>query len=219
MARPSAAVSGARKQRTRKAAKTAVKKPRRKSASVAEPHAQMTAASRVLELIAKSPSDLQPVFDAIVQTAVRLVGCETASIQRCDGKHFWSFARCRHEDGFLNSRLAPIEPSANLPSRAIVSRKPLHLPDWSQIELPEFERRIREQLGYQSAVYLPLLREQECIGVLGLAGSRPGMFGETAIAQPEFLRILTRSGLGCSGNGSLRLLIERVILPKGGRMG
>ncbi|MDH6259571.1 GAF domain-containing protein [Bradyrhizobium sp. BR13661] len=191
MARRSAAVSGARKQRGRKVAKTAAMKPVRKPASVAELRAQMTAASRVLELIAKSPTDVQPVFDAIVQTVVRLVGCETAFIQRCDGKHFWSVARCRRDDGLVtvvNPRHAPIDPNANFPSRAIVSRATLHLPDWSQIELPEFERRIQEQLGYHSAVYLPLLREDECIGVLGLAGSRPGMFGETEIALAESFR-------------------------------
>ena len=54
-----------------------------------------------------------------------------------------------------------------------MEKKTLHLPDWSAIELPEFERRIQETLGYNSAVYLPLLREGECIGVLGIAGSRP----------------------------------------------
>jgi GAF domain-containing protein len=191
MARRSAAVSGAGKPRRSKVAKTAANKQRRKPASVAELRAQMTATSRVLELIAKSPSDLQLVFDAIVQTVVRLVGCETAFIQRCDGRHFWSVARCRREDGLVtvfDPRHAPIDPNANFPSRAIVGRTTLHLPDWSQIELPEFERRIQEQLGYQSAVYLPLLREEECIGVLGLAGSRPGMFGETEIALAESFR-------------------------------
>jgi len=191
MARRSATVSGVRKQRRSKVAKTSAKSPRRKPASVAELRAQMTATSRVLELIAKSPSNLQPVFDAIVQTVVQLVGCETAFIQRCDGRHFWSVARCRREDGLVtvfDPRHAPIDPNANFPSRAIVSRTTLHLPDWSQIELPEFERRIQEQLGYQSAVYLPLLREAECIGVLGLAGSRPGMFGETEITLAESFR-------------------------------
>ncbi|MDE2377666.1 GAF domain-containing protein, partial [Bradyrhizobium sp.] len=153
--------------------------------------ARQTATADILRVISRSPTDVQPVFDAIVQTVVRLVGCETAFIQRCDGKYFWSVARCTREEGLMtviNPRHAPIDPSANFPSRAIVGRTTLHLSDWSRIELPEFERRIQEQLGYQSAVYLPLLRDGECIGVLGLAGSRPGMFGETEIALAEAFR-------------------------------
>jgi len=152
---------------------------------------RQTASGDILRVISQSPTDVQPVFDAIVQTVVRLVGCETAFIQRCDGKHFWSVARCMREDGLvtvINPRPVPIDPNANFPSRAIVNRTTLHLPDWSQIELPEFERRVQEQLGYRSAVYLPLLRDEECIGVLGLAGSRPGMFGETEIALAESFR-------------------------------
>ena len=35
---------------------------------------------------------------------------------------------------------APIDPAANFPSRAMVGKKTLHLPDWSLIDLPEHER-------------------------------------------------------------------------------
>ena len=85
----------------------------------------------------------------------------------------------------FQSRHAPIDPSANFPSRAIVAKQTLYLPDWSEIELPEFERRIQRELGYNSAIYLPLLREGECIGILGIAGSRPRMFSEADIALAE----------------------------------
>src|SRR6266403_4394202 len=39
-----------------------------------------------------------------------------------------------------------------------------------------------------SALYLPLVREGECIGVLALAGKRAGMFGESEIALAESFR-------------------------------
>ena len=65
---------------------------------------------------------------------------------------------------------------------ALSSRKTtLHLPDWSLIDLPVFERRIHETYGITSALYLPLVREGECIGVLALAGTRAGMFAESEI--------------------------------------
>jgi GAF domain-containing protein len=149
--------------------------------------ARQTATSDILRVISGSPTDVQPVFDAIVQTTVRLLGCETSFIQRCDSTHFWTVARCTKEGlvPVFESRHAPIDPSANFPSRAIVAKQTLYLPDWSEIELPEFERRIQRGLGYNSAIYLPLLREGECIGILGIAGSRPRMFSEADIALAE----------------------------------
>ena len=61
----------------------------------------------------------------------------------------------------------------------------LHLPDWSRIDLPEHELKIHKMYGVNSALYLPLLREGECIGLLTLVGKRPNIFGAVEIAQAE----------------------------------
>ncbi len=50
----------------------------------------------------------------------------------------------------------------------------LHVPDWSRIELPEHERRVYDATGVKSALYLPLLHEGECIGLIALIGKRAG---------------------------------------------
>jgi transcriptional regulator with GAF, ATPase, and Fis domain len=42
--------------------------------------------------------------------------------------------------------------------------------------------------GVNSALYLPLLREEECIGLLALVGKRPNIFGAAEIAQAESFR-------------------------------
>jgi hypothetical protein len=82
----------------------------------------------------------------------------------------------------------PIDPSANFPSRAILDKKMLHLPDWSLIDLPEHELKIHRMFGASSALFLPLLREGECIGLLALVGKRPNSFGPGEIAQAESFR-------------------------------
>jgi adenylate cyclase len=64
----------------------------------------------------------------------------------------------------------------------------LHLPDWSLIDLPEFELKVQRKFGIKAALYLPLLREGECIGLLTLVGKRPNMFGPAEIAQAESFR-------------------------------
>lgn len=151
---------------------------------------RQTATSEILRVISQSPTEVQPVFDAIVETAVRLTRCDIVFVFRCDGTTFSPAAAAGAEGPLLDlgpSHL-PIDPAANFPSRAIVGKKNVHLPDWSLIDLPEHERQIRALIGVNSGLFLPLLRDGECIGVLGLAGKRANIFGESEIALAESFR-------------------------------
>ncbi len=157
---------------------------------VQEALARQTATSDILRVISQSPTDVQPVFDSIVVTAARLLRCDFVFVLRNDGATFSSVAGATPEGSLAGPLPAnmPIDPSANFPSRAILDKKMLHLPDWSLIELPEYELHIRERFGVNSALYLPLLREGECIGLLTLIGKRANSFGATEIAQAESFR-------------------------------
>ena len=150
---------------------------------------RQTATSEILRIISQSPTDVQPVFDAIVLASVRLLECDRAVFVRCDSTSFWQVALAGSKGllKIVDSGKHPIDPDAHFPSRAIVGKKTLHLPDWSLIDLPAFERRIHETYGITSALYLPLVREGECIGVLALAGKRAGMFGESEITLAGIL--------------------------------
>ena len=148
------------------------------------------ASAEILRVISGSPTDVQPVFDAIVLTAARLFRRDLAFILGCDATTYWPVATAGPEGLLAAPDPAPvvIDPDANFPSRAIVTGKNLHLPDWSAIELPEYERMVHERLGINSALYLPLLRDGQCIGLLGIAGKRPGTFGESEIALAKSFR-------------------------------
>jgi two-component system, NtrC family, sensor kinase len=152
--------------------------------------ARQTATSEILRVISGSPTDVQPVFDTIVLTAARLFRRDLAFILGCDATTYWPVATAGPEGLRTPPDPSPvaIDTDANFPSRVIVSRKNLHLPDWSAIELPEYERMVHERLGMNSALYLPLLREGECIGLLGIAGKQAGIFGESEIALAESFR-------------------------------
>src|SRR6266404_8374288 len=160
------------------------------SRELKEALARQTATSDILRVISQSPTDVQPVFDAIVLAAVRLLRCDRSVLIRCTDTTFWQVALAGSK-GLLkigDAGIDLIDPVANFPSRAIVGKKTVHLPDWSLIELPDYERRIHETYGIKSALYLPLMREGECIGLLALAGKRPGIFGESEIALAESFR-------------------------------
>jgi two-component system NtrC family sensor kinase len=151
---------------------------------------RQNATAEILRVIGQSPTDVQPVFDAIVLAAARLLGRDMAFVLRCDGATYWCAAMAGPEGSLpiLDPAPVPIDPDANFPSRAMVARKNLHLPDWSSIDLPEYEGHIRETYGISSALYLPLLHEDECIGVLGLAGKRAGSLDESEISLAESFR-------------------------------
>ena len=152
--------------------------------------AKQTATSEILRVISQSPTDVRPVFDSIVLTAARLLRCDLVLVLLCDGATYSHAAVASPEGPFadLGPTNFPIDPSANFPSRAIVDKKMLHLPDWSLINLPAHELKIRKRFGTNSALYLPLLREEECIGLLTLVGKRPNIFGPVEIAQAELFR-------------------------------
>jgi two-component system, NtrC family, sensor kinase len=161
-----------------------------RSAERDEALARQSATSEILRVISQSPTDVQPVFDAIVLTATRLFRRDMAFILACDATTYRPVATAR-PDGLLDTpHLASvaIDSDANFPSRVIVTGKNLHLPDWSAVELPDYERMVHQTLGINSALYLPLLREKKCVGVLGIAGKRAGIFSESEIALAESFR-------------------------------
>ena len=153
---------------------------------------RQTATSDILRVISRSPTDVQPVFDAIVQTAVRLLQCDRAFVMRCEGTRYVTVATAALDGSFDElGYAAPIDPAANFPSRAILEKQTLYYPDWSVIELPDREKHLRETYGINCSLFLPLLRDQECIGLLALVSKHSAMFGDSEIALAEDLR---RSG-------------------------
>ena len=153
--------------------------------------AQQTATADILKVIASSPSDVQPVFNAVVLTARRLLRREMAAILLCDNNATFRPRAITGPEGLipvLNPDPIKIDPAANFPSRAIVSKKNQHLPDWSTIDLPEEERNIQKMYGLNSSLYLPMVRGGECIGVLLLGGAQPGIFSGADIALAESFR-------------------------------
>src|SRR5262245_1180486 len=54
---------------------------------------KQTATSDILKVISQSPTDVQPVFDTMVQSAVRLCAGRFGALYRFDGELIYSVAR------------------------------------------------------------------------------------------------------------------------------
>jgi len=148
---------------------------------------QQTATSRILEVISGSPTELQPVLDAVVQSAVRLTGGNSASMHRCDGDTLTLIATTLPPDVEHSlPRTSPLRRSG-MPSRAIADRRTIHLagePDEIAAEYPA-AAAIWRQLGTRSALAVPLRREGEPIGVLTVNSRQALPFTERQIALLE----------------------------------
>ncbi|MDP1194666.1 GAF domain-containing protein, partial [Klebsiella pneumoniae] len=59
----------------------------------------------------------------------------------------------------------PLDPAHNFPSRALLSRAPLHIPDWSAVELTPHEQEVRRSSGVCASLMLPLLRGTDGVGL------------------------------------------------------
>ena len=149
-----------------------------------------TASADILRVISASPTDTQPVFDAITATAVRILGCDRAAFSRVEGSHYVPCA-ISTPAGSENGRWTEpvrIDAAANFPSQAIVSKQLVHIPDWDTVELPERQKMIRATTGARASLAVPLLHDGESIGVLMLFRNRPGGFTSKEIALAESFR-------------------------------
>ena len=133
---------------------------------------------------------MQPVFEAIVGTAVKHLGCDLALVQTVSGDSYSPKAMATPAGlaPVPGAQLMPVDPVANFPSRAIRSKAMLHVPDWSAVELPPHEQVRHQQLGLNAALYLPLLRGDDCVGVLVLGSNKANAFNPKAIALAESFR-------------------------------
>ena len=148
---------------------------------------RQTASADILRVISQSPNDVMPVVDVIVSSARQLLGCYRTALLRLDGDRF---ATVRHAtaEGVAPGVFpgVPLDARHNFPSRALLSRAPLHIPDWLAIELSEHEQKVQRDTGCRASLMLPLLRGADAgLGVLVFQRDTPTPFSEADIALAQ----------------------------------
>ena len=146
---------------------------------------QQTATSEILGVISRSPTDVQPVFDTIADTAVRLCAGTFATVVRYDGEvvHIEALASSwKREEADAIRRLYPMSPSrGTIASRAVLVRDVVNIPD-VQEDAEYAIRDVARSAGYRSAVGVPLLLRGVPIGAIGVGRPETGVFPEKQIA-------------------------------------
>src|SRR5262245_57203942 len=91
-----------------------------------------TATGEVLNVISRSPTDVQPVFDMIAESAARLCAGQFCCVYRFDGQllHFVAHHSLTPEVLEMNRRAYPAPPSRrSAAARAILERSFVQIPD------------------------------------------------------------------------------------------
>jgi GAF domain-containing protein len=134
---------------------------------------QQIAVAEVLGVINGSPGDLMPVWNAMLEKAVRLCEAETAHLLRYDGIAFSRTASLGIEPEFdkllpLNIPLPHAITKDSVPHRLVSTRATIHVHDLRDDESVRAgapaETAAVEQHGARTVLFVPLLREGEVIG-------------------------------------------------------
>jgi PAS domain S-box-containing protein len=147
---------------------------------------QQTATADVLRVMAGSPADVQPVFDAIARKAVQLCDSVTCSLFRFDGRLQHSVAQHGlSADSMESLRLRYPQPPhpGTVTGRALLDRTVLHVEDISvDPRFPETAARCKDAWRRAAILAVPMLKEGEPIGVIFVARDEPRPFSDEQIA-------------------------------------
>ena len=153
---------------------------------------QQTATSEILRVISSSPTDSQPVFETIAESAARL--CEASrrrSSSAFDGELLASLRATDRSPTIRADRQIPMPLAEARGGRAIVDRR-----DASTIRRPDAWSPTTEfpghgpsaSLGRPDVLAVPLLREGTPLGIIASSGAEVRPFTDEADCAPRDLR-------------------------------
>jgi transcriptional regulator with GAF, ATPase, and Fis domain len=141
---------------------------------------QQAATSDILRAISRSQTDVRPVFEAIVQSAVRLLGSHAGVLTRITGDQIVLGALTSTDeagDAVLRARY-PLPLTSEAPTaRAIRDRARVNSAN-AQVDprMPDTQHAVARNRGYRSLAAVPLLHNDEPLGAIAVTRREAGGF-------------------------------------------
>src|SRR5215470_5418313 len=146
---------------------------------------QQTAISDILRVISSSPTDVQPVLQAVAERAAHLCDAPFARVLLIDGDFLRPVADYSVEDAPLPPAPGPIPFKRSvITGRAALDRETIHISDVVPLldtEYPDSKESIRS-LGARAALAVPLIREGGAYGGIFLFRREPRLFTSDQVA-------------------------------------
>src|SRR5207248_278682 len=146
---------------------------------------QQTASSEILRVISGSQTDIQPVFDTIIVSAVRLCGARMGAVYRFDGELVHLVAHRNYSPEVLEviRQTHPRPPRFDQASgRAILARAVIQVED--TLADPNYHHEMADAGKWSSILAVPMLRDGAPIGAIVIARNEAGPF---AVGYVELL--------------------------------
>jgi signal transduction histidine kinase len=154
-------------------------------AQVTEALEQQTATAEILRVISASPTNLQPVFDAIAHSAVRLCSGVFGVVYRLEGDivHLVAHHNFNPEAWASYQAMHPMPVSrSNTSGRAMLDARVAFTEDTeTDVERSSAGRRVAMAVGARSVVSVPMLRDGASVGAITVAGREPGRFSDQQV--------------------------------------
>ena len=144
---------------------------------------QQTATSEILGVIARSPTDLQPVMDVVAESAARICDASDGIIMSVVGENLHRVAQ--YGRSAAPALGVPIPISRGLPGGlAVLERRTIHIDDIAaeiETKYPD-ARSLQQEASSRTLLATPLLREGVAIGVIIIRRTEVRPFTEKQIA-------------------------------------
>jgi PAS domain S-box-containing protein len=156
---------------------------RQRQAELARSVEDLSATSDVLKIISRSTVDLETVLDTLLQTVARLCRADQAFMFRrhSDGLHNLIAAHGASDEARAYIETHPFVPDRGTTSgRAALERRPIHIPD--VLADPDYTYTEGQRVaGYRTILGLPLLREDNLVGIFVIARTRVDPFTDREV--------------------------------------
>jgi GAF domain-containing protein/CheY-like chemotaxis protein len=149
---------------------------------------QQTATSQVLQVISSSPGELQPVFEAMLDNALRICDAKFGHLLLNENGKFRAAALGNVPAGYRELwEHGPIEPGPRTGlARIVASKQVVHIPDLTAdpgyAERDPLRVATVDLAGARSFVAVPMLKDEEVVGAIAIYRQEVRPFTDKQIA-------------------------------------
>jgi signal transduction histidine kinase/predicted DNA-binding protein len=146
---------------------------RQRTTDLSEALEQQTATTEVLEVISSSPGALEPVFNAVLENAVRVCEAKFGTLYLCEGDGFRAVAMHNAPHEFAKARATVVRPHPDTSlGQAATTKQVAQIADVTTtrryVEGDPFVVAAVALGGYRTVVSVPMLQDEKLIGVISI---------------------------------------------------